>query len=307
MPQAWPLLDILLVLALLSTAASALLSRDLFRAVVLFIAFGLLMALVWVRLDATDVAMAEAAIGAGLAGVLLLKTVLDIPGGHVNKPMVLWSSGVLSLAVFGALAWAVAAMPELSTGLARDVQTAMPFSGVSHPVTAVLLNFRGFDTFLEVSVLVITAFISLALQTAWPEPAPEHMRNHLLSAFVIWLAPVTLMVAAYLYWAGSKEPGGAFQAAALLAAGGVLLRLTGVTSLSLQRGLTLRCLVIAGFGVFLLAGMIGPFSSMPLFTYPPGWAGGIIVGIEAVLSLSLGIILLSLFSTSPAVESGHER
>ncbi len=65
-------LDGLLVLALLATAMAALWSRDLFRAVVLFIAFGLLMALGWVRLEAPDVALAEAAIGAGLTGVLLL-------------------------------------------------------------------------------------------------------------------------------------------------------------------------------------------------------------------------------------------
>src|SRR5690554_4547022 len=66
------LLDIMLALALIITAAAALLSRDLFRAVVVFIAFGLLMAVVWVRLHAADIALAEAAIGAGLTGVLLL-------------------------------------------------------------------------------------------------------------------------------------------------------------------------------------------------------------------------------------------
>jgi uncharacterized MnhB-related membrane protein len=69
------LLDVLLVLALLSTASAALLSRDLFRAVVLFIAFGLLLSLCWVRLQAPDLALAEAAIGAGLTGVLLLDAV----------------------------------------------------------------------------------------------------------------------------------------------------------------------------------------------------------------------------------------
>lgn len=69
------LLDALLVLALLSTASAALLSRDLFRAVVLFIAFGLLLSLCWVRLEAPDLALAEVAIGAGLTGVLLLDAV----------------------------------------------------------------------------------------------------------------------------------------------------------------------------------------------------------------------------------------
>lgn len=65
-------LDILLIAALLATAVAALCSSDLFRAVVVFIAFGLLMALAWVRLQAPDIALAEAAIGAGLTGVLLL-------------------------------------------------------------------------------------------------------------------------------------------------------------------------------------------------------------------------------------------
>lgn len=69
------LLDALLVLALLGTALAVLLSRDLFRAVVLFIAFGLLLSLCWVRLRAPDLALAEAAIGAGLTGVLLLDAV----------------------------------------------------------------------------------------------------------------------------------------------------------------------------------------------------------------------------------------
>jgi uncharacterized MnhB-related membrane protein len=64
--------DTLLGLGLLWLAWRALACPDLFRAIVLFIAFGLLMALAWVRLDAPDVALAEAAIGAGLTGALLL-------------------------------------------------------------------------------------------------------------------------------------------------------------------------------------------------------------------------------------------
>jgi uncharacterized MnhB-related membrane protein len=46
----------------------------LFEGVVLFVAFGLLMALCWMRLGAPDVALAEAAIGAGLTGALLMSS-----------------------------------------------------------------------------------------------------------------------------------------------------------------------------------------------------------------------------------------
>lgn len=69
-----PLADLFLALSLLALAAGSLSRRKAFPAVILFIAFGLLMALAWMRLDAPDVAMAEAAIGAGLTGALLLAT-----------------------------------------------------------------------------------------------------------------------------------------------------------------------------------------------------------------------------------------
>jgi uncharacterized MnhB-related membrane protein len=64
--------DILLIATLLWLAWRLLISEDIFTAVVLFISFGLLMALAWVRLRAPDVALAEAAIGAGLTGPLFL-------------------------------------------------------------------------------------------------------------------------------------------------------------------------------------------------------------------------------------------
>jgi|SRR6056297_3418759 len=79
------LLDGLLVFALLVTAVATLWSRDLFRAVVIFIAFGLLMALAWVRLRAPDLALAEAAIGAGLTGVLLLDAVRHLKSGRSGR------------------------------------------------------------------------------------------------------------------------------------------------------------------------------------------------------------------------------
>ncbi len=64
--------DLTLVLTLLGVAWQLLRGVNLFRSVVLFIAFGLLLSLAWVRLQAPDVALAEAAIGAGVTGALLL-------------------------------------------------------------------------------------------------------------------------------------------------------------------------------------------------------------------------------------------
>ena len=83
-PGLW--FDAVLVVVLLWLAWAALASRDLFRGIVLFIAFGLVLAMAWVRLGAPDVALAEAAIGAGLTGALLLATWGRLPGQDDGPP-----------------------------------------------------------------------------------------------------------------------------------------------------------------------------------------------------------------------------
>jgi len=67
--------DLLLAAALLWSAWRTLATPDIFRAVILFIVFGLLLTLAWARLAAPDIALAEAAIGAGLTGALLLDAI----------------------------------------------------------------------------------------------------------------------------------------------------------------------------------------------------------------------------------------
>jgi energy-converting hydrogenase B subunit D len=70
--------DLLLVLTFLGVAWRVVTVPDLFQGVVSFILFGLLLALAWMRLAAPDVALAEAAIGAGLIGVLLLEALRHV-------------------------------------------------------------------------------------------------------------------------------------------------------------------------------------------------------------------------------------
>ncbi|TWU22515.1 putative monovalent cation/H+ antiporter subunit B [Novipirellula galeiformis] len=72
------ILDITLCGSLIWLACQTLATADLFKAIVLFIMLGLVMALAWARLDAPDIALAEAAIGAGLTGALLLSTLAAI-------------------------------------------------------------------------------------------------------------------------------------------------------------------------------------------------------------------------------------
>ena len=102
------------------------------------------------------------------------------------------------------------------------------------------------------------------------------------------------VVAIYLLWAGAFRPGGAFQAGAVLAAAAVLLHLAGLAPGWETPGLRMRLAFSAGFMVF-LAVSAALLPQGALLTYPPAMAGGLILLIEAVLTVSLALILAGLF------------
>lgn len=72
--------DILLLVILTAIALGSLAETKLFKSVVMFVVFGLFMAIAWIRLGSPDVALAEAAIGAGVTGALMLDA-----AGHLRK------------------------------------------------------------------------------------------------------------------------------------------------------------------------------------------------------------------------------
>lgn len=73
--------DGILALLLVWLAWRAVSGPDDLRAVIKFVILGLIMALAWLRLGAPDVALAEAAVGSGLTGVLLLAALRRWTGG----------------------------------------------------------------------------------------------------------------------------------------------------------------------------------------------------------------------------------
>lgn len=288
--------DLVLALALVWSAARAILTPDLTRGVVLFIVFGLLMTLAWARLDAPDIALAEAAIGAGLTGALLL----DALGVFRRAPQPGRTGVLLKLGVIGAAAallavfvQALLALPFGEHSLPARVEAHMGLSGVEHPITAVLLNFRGYDTLLEVGVLLIAFIAMLAVACTTGGAAPVSP-NPVLRAFASAATPLAILAAGYLLWAGAHQSGGAFQAGAVLAAAAVLLYLAGRLPAWVTPGTLLRAGLAAGFLIFLGAGLVMAESGSYL-TYPVQSAGTWILAIEAGLTLSLGLTLAGLF------------
>jgi multisubunit Na+/H+ antiporter MnhB subunit len=213
----------------------------------------------------------------------------DQPAAPVLRLVIL----LLVSAVATGLAYVVLTLPEAAPGLTQAVDAQMAQSGVSHPVTAVLLNFRGYDTLLEMVVLL------MALLGVWALGGTAHYHDHspgpVLDTLARLLAPVLILVAAYLLWVGAHAPGGAFQAGSVLGAAGVLLLLAGWRPHYALLALPLRIILIIGPAAFVAMALVTLWSEGKLLTYPVAQAGTLILIIEAAATLSIGVTLAALF------------
>ena len=201
----------------------------------------------------------------------------------------------LGAALFAALLGA--ALLELgppAATLAPLVAGTLAQSGVTHPVTAVLLNFRGYDTLLEIAVLLIALIGLTAVARRGEAPAATAAVEPVLTTLARLAAPLMVLVAVYLRWAGAHRPGGAFQAGAVLAAAAVLLHLTRLLPAWAAPGAWLRAGLAGGFLLF-LAIAAALLAEGALLKYPPAQAGLLILAIESSLTVSLGLILAGLF------------
>jgi multisubunit Na+/H+ antiporter MnhB subunit len=208
------------------------------------------------------------------------------------------------------LAWAVLSLSLPQPGLSAMVAKHLSESGVTNPVTAVLLNFRAYDTLLELAVLLLSVVGVWSLGRA--RPALSGGRP-ILESLVGLLVPLLILSAGYLLWLGGHAPGGAFQAGALLAACGVLLHLSGYQGrrLSLPAG-RLRLVLLSGVAVFAAIGLLVMTGDHVFLEYPSAWAGTLILIIEAVATLAIGVTLATLYlggrpERSPNARTPHDK
>jgi multisubunit Na+/H+ antiporter MnhB subunit len=200
----------------------------------------------------------------------------------------------LALALGGFLIWVFAGTlaHTSSPRLAALVASKLPDSGVTNPVTAVLLNFRSYDTLLELAVLLAAL---LGIWSLGPAAHGFEPAGLVFAAMAGWLVPVLILAAGYLLWVGAQAPGGAFQAGALLAAAGVILVLAGLPDAALPPQPLLRLLAVAGVGVFVLVGTGLMAAGKGFLTYPVGLAKWLILSIEVAATLAIGATLAAAF------------
>ncbi|MCA8959754.1 MAG: DUF4040 domain-containing protein [Planctomycetes bacterium] len=175
-------IDALLLLMVVLVGAGVVASRNLFAAAMLSGSYSLLMALVWVNMAAMDVAFTEAAVGAGVSTVLFLGTIAITGREEKREKAFHWPALLAVLLTGSALVYGTIDMPDYGdrtgssnpvnrriapeyirqvvpkTGRLDGVAQAEPGENQYHEhvpnfVTAVLADYRGFDTMFESAVI----------------------------------------------------------------------------------------------------------------------------------------------------------
>lgn len=160
-----------MLLTLLAVVTIAIVrQRSLFGVVILASIYSFLMASVLIVLDAVDVAMTEASVGAGVSTVILLATLHLVrttemqPGRPRLLPL------FVSLGTGAVLVWGTLVLPSFGTADAvihkhvvpRYLADSIKETNVPNVVTSVLADYRGYDTLGETTV-IFTAGIGVLL------------------------------------------------------------------------------------------------------------------------------------------------
>ncbi len=317
------LFGVLLLTLLVITAVAIVHTRNLFVAVMLLGIFSLLIAANFFLLDAADVALTEAAVGAGISTVLFLGALaLTSEFEHARTPHRWLSLAVVAGATLVVL-YATFDKPAFGDPEAPVQQHVAPwylektpeYINIPNVVTAVLGSYRGYDTLGEVFVVFTAGIGVLFLLSADRGPGGPRrrreaedsaigLRNHVIPLVVSrLLAPFILLFGLYVQFHGEYGPGGGFQAGALIAAAFILYALIEGEERTLQvlPRRALMGLMVGGallYGGVGLAGMLlgANFLDYSVLAADPvsGQQIGIIL-IEAGVGMTVTGVLLTIF------------
>lgn len=228
------LIDVCLLAFLIMIVFAAIKITDLFVVTMLFGIFSFITALLFLDLDAVDVAFTEAAVGAGFTTVLMLSA-LRLTNRYENIKHRHSLLGLFIVTLTGAaLIYGIADFPLIGDANApvhhhlapEFIQLTQEKIDIPNVVTAVLASFRGYDTFGE-TVVIFSAGVSvlLLLGMGHVKPKQEPEKNLVLWVVVKPFIALILVFGLYVQFHGDYGAGGGFQAGVIFASGFILYSL----------------------------------------------------------------------------------
>jgi multicomponent K+:H+ antiporter subunit A len=254
------------VILAVAVAGVVALRRQRLQATVLVGVIGLVLSLAFVHFSAPDLALTQLSVEV-VTTILLLLVLYFLPQSD-SAPIPLWRRARdLTLAVacgIGAGVLALAVMTADSASISGYFLTAAkPAAGAGNVVNAILVDFRGFDTLGEITVLAIAAAGIFAMlrgirlrtppRDLFGRPWSAEAHPVILAMLSRPLLPMALLVAVFILLRGHHDPGGGFIAGLIAGIALILQQLSSGQQWSAER-LRLRYTRLIGAGLLIALG-----------------------------------------------------
>ncbi|MBC2721955.1 DUF4040 domain-containing protein [Desulfosporosinus sp.] len=248
------MIDVAIPLFLVVCGIAVLLVKDLMSSIMIFSVYSLLIAIEWVRLNAIDVAITEAAVGAGISTVLFMIILSRTKSVEECKKSISIPALLVAVGVAGVLLYGTVDLPNLrdpniapSTHVSPYyLENAYKQTGQENAVAAILASYRGYDTLGETTVVATAAFCLILLlrgrrhtnkdlkkyevtginkctvkgvgikPTKTNPPGSEQDKDIIKKTVTKFLMPFIQLFGLYVIVHGELGPGGGFQGGVVL-------------------------------------------------------------------------------------------
>ncbi|NKN34622.1 monovalent cation/H+ antiporter subunit A [Marichromatium bheemlicum] len=294
--------------------ATTVLHRQRFTALIVVGVLGLLIALIFAKFSAPDLALTQLSVEV-VTIVLLLLALYFLPQhtpAESSRVRRVRDLGLAAIAGLGttALAWGILTRPG-ATISGYFLDNSVPGGGGSNVVNVILVDFRGFDTLGEITVLALAGLgiyamlkgLRLPGMTLDPSGRPWNWDLHptIMAALTRLLLPLALLVSAFIFLRGHNQPGGGFIAGLITAVALIMQYLTnGVEWTHRRLHGNMHPVIASGLLVGTLTGMASFVFGHPFLTSTFSHVHWPLVGdfeLASAMAFDLGVYLVVVGST----------
>jgi multicomponent Na+:H+ antiporter subunit B len=274
-------------------------SNNIISIMLLNSAFSLFTVIIYLILDAPDVAMTEAAVST-LSSIFSIYTIKTLYSKNFvfidsfNPWLFSCCIGVASLLIYSSLDLPEFGKPNFNH---YYLENSLQDIGINSVVAAILASYRGYDTLLE-TLVILVAGISVLLVSETVK-LPMSKSDQLITKMTRFILPLILIFAFYLQLHGEISPGGGFQAGTIIAISFILYAMAfGENKLLELISITrLKIIAVLGVAIYFFTGLIGLVSNKSFLDYGSNQQTGIMLvemGVGLAVAATMLIIYLSL-------------
>jgi multicomponent K+:H+ antiporter subunit A len=299
---------------IVATLATVRLHRQRFVALVTIGVVGLVVSLIFIKFSAPDLALTQLSVEI-VTIVLLLLALYFLPqqAAPEREPARAWRDGMIALLAGGgtaALAWAVLTRPY-DTIAGYYLENSVPGGGGSNVVNVILVDFRGYDTLGEITVLALAGLGIVAMLQGMKLPAPSRddagrvwdadAHPTIMATLTRILLPLALLVAVFILLRGHNQPGGGFIAGLITSVALIVQYLANGAAWTHRRMASDSHPLIAwGLAVAAFTGLASWLFGYPYLTSTYGHLDWPIVGefeLASAMAFDLGVFLVVVGAT----------